>query len=486
MLRIINDILTYPLFKLGQSTFFLSSIANLFFLLLLVWLITRFIKIICKRWLLPKLGFDLGNQEAITILISYFTGTLGTLLVIQTIGLDFSSFAFVAGGLGIGVGFGLQSITRDFISGLILLLRRSIKVNDFLEFGGRQEFNYLQGTVKNIALLSTLIQTKDGATLILPNSYLVIFPILNWSYGSHKNRLKIPIYTRQDSDLVLFTETVLHTALKESSVFADPLPKLVFKKLRENYLEFELQVWINSIFQEDKVKTDLNYAIEYNLRQQKIPVSFPTYELSFNHRESSIFGQAINDNSTEIASDLISQSTNLLTKTLSIRDLLQKVKYFENFTELELRQLIEIGHRQRLEKSRVLFNEGELGDTFYIILSGSVEIFVAKINKHLANLKAGDFFGELALLLGIPRTASVRALEPTILFVINRQGFEKLLREPSELAEVIIQELGKHQEELAQRQKQLREMGLIDAEEDDAHLIAWVRKRLNRLFSLKG
>jgi CRP-like cAMP-binding protein len=175
--------------------------------------------------------------------------------------------------------------------------------------------------------------------------------------------------------------------------------------------------------------------------------------------------------------------TGQTSKPLAIRDLLRQVTYFQNLTDLELRQLIEIGYRQRLEASKILFHEDEPGDAFYIILSGSVEVFVKKMNKHLTTLQAGNFFGELSLMLGIPRTATVRALEDTILFVINNKGFEKLLQEQPDLAEQIVQELGKYQEELSERQQQLRELGLLDAAEDDKNLVAWVRKRLQKLFS---
>jgi CRP-like cAMP-binding protein len=113
-----------------------------------------------------------------------------------------------------------------------------------------------------------------------------------------------------------------------------------------------------------------------------------------------------------------------------------------------------------------------------------VEVFVEKLNKVLTTLNAGQFFGELSLMLGIPRTATVRALEDTLLFVINNKSFEQLLHEQPELAEVIVQELSKHQEELAERQQQLRELGLVDAEEDDNNIVVWVRKRIKNLFSL--
>ena len=164
--------------------------------------------------------------------------------------------------------------------------------------------------------------------------------------------------------------------------------------------------------------------------------------------------------------------------------MLRQIIYFQNLNDLELRQLIEAGYRQRLNASQILFRENDPGDAFYIVLDGSVEVFVEKINKHLVNLTVGKFFGELALMLGIPRTASVRALEETVLFAINKDGFQRLLKEQPDFYEQIVKELAKHQEELTARQKQLREMGLVDASEDDQNPVTWVRNRLKNLFSL--
>lgn len=481
-LETIRDLFAHPIFTIGTNTFSLGSITNIIFLLLIVLIIARITKTICRQWLLSRLRFDVGNREAISTILTYFIGTIGTIVALQASGLNLTSLAVIAGGLGVGIGFGLQNVTRDFISGLVILLGRSIKINDFVQFGGRQEFKNLQGTVVEISLLFTIIQTKDGGSLILPNSYLLIYPILNWSYGAKKNRIRIPMKISKDSDTVLTTETVLNAAYLESSVLKNPSPKLFLKRFGENYYEFELQVWIEQIKDEEITKNALNYAIEYHLRQQGISLFFPTNELLLQQK----FPFSISIDKQRKPAISSSEFSHLnQPKALSVRDLLQKVAYFEKFTELELRHLIEVGYRKRLEKDGILFNEGELGDAFYIVLSGSVEVFASRIEKHLATLKAGSFFGELSLLLGIPRTASVRALETTILFAIDHQGFKQILQEQPELAEVIIKELGKHQEELAQRQKQLRELGLIDKDEDDSNLIIWVRKRLGKLFHLK-
>ena len=141
------------------------------------------------------------------------------------------------------------------------MLGRSIKVNDFIQFGNRQEFVGLQGTVQKISLLFTVVQTKDAASLIIPNSYLVTYPIFNWSYEGNLNRLKIPFSVGKDLDSVLFTEIVLKTAFQESSIIKTPPPKLVFKQISDYYCDFELQVLIDNIKNEDATQNSINHRL---------------------------------------------------------------------------------------------------------------------------------------------------------------------------------------------------------------------------------
>lgn len=474
----------YPLFQLGGQAFSLFLVVELLFWILVAIAIAKVSQMIAKKFLLPKLGFDVGNREAFSVLIAYLVGTLGIVIVLQNANLNLTSLAVVAGGLGIGIGFGLQSITKDFISGLILLLGRSIKVDDFVQFGERQEFASLQGTVQKISLLFTVIQTKDGGSLIVPNSYLVIFPILNWSYHNQQNRVKLLLRVNKDIDLVLFAETVLSAVHTESKNCHVSFPKLVFKNFGQNYCEFELQMWIDNIRDEDFIKNAINHAINYYLNEQDLTCSY-SEEITLRSSAASfpiLLQEKTFQNSHNIHS--IYSQHGSQKKPLSVRALLKQVKYFETLSDLKIRQLIEVGYRQELAPSEVLFREGDAGDAFYIILSGSVEVYAEKIDKHLVTLNAGAFFGELALLLGIPRTASVKALELTLVFVINQKGFKKLLQENSDLAKVILKQLEQHREELQQRQQQLREMGLIDEEEDDNNLLTWVQKRLTRIFAL--
>ncbi|NEO32186.1 MAG: mechanosensitive ion channel [Symploca sp. SIO3C6] len=468
--------------SIGGNYISLYDVVKLIFWLLIVVLLSGALRNFLKQRLLVRLRIDQANREVIATIISYSTGTFGFLVVLQGIGIDLASLAVIAGGLGIGIGFGLQDITKNFVSGLTLLFERTIKVGDFVEFDG------LSGYVKAISLRSTVIRTREGGDVFVPNSILSENRILNWSYDSYIARIHLPVGVAYSSDPVLVTETLLKSAYMEPAVLHDPSPLVLFRGFGDNSLDFELRVWVNRIDKEPDLRSSLNFIIEYNLRQHGINIPFPQRDLWIKNPETlNLLTRPRKEAQNPPPSAPPLQPPQLPTqssKPLSVRSLLRLVTYFENLSDLEVRQLIEIGYRKRLVPSQVLFHEDEPGDAFYIILSGSVEVFVAKLSKHLTILGAGQFFGELALMLGIPRTATVRAVEETILFVINRKGFEKLLQEHPELSEVIVQELGKHKEELAQRQKQLRDMGLLDATEDDKNPVSWVRKRLKKIFSL--
>ena len=476
---LITDIFTKELFKSGGHKVSLLSIITLVAALILIIFFASLLKRFLKSILLARLRFDETNKEAIAAIISYFISTIVFLIVVQASTFELGSLALVVGGLGVGIGFSLQDITKNFISGLTILFERHVKVGDFVEFDN------LSGYVKGISLRSTIIRTREGGDVIVPNSSIVENRVLNWSYDNFVARLDIPVGVEYGSDPVLVTETLLKSAYMEPAVLFDPPSKVIFQGFGNSSLDFELWVWVNRIDQDNIIKSSLNFIIEYNLRQQGITIPFPQRDLWLKNPEVLLpQTQKHNHNSEQDNSPLPQPKSKPKLKPLTLRDLLRKVIYFQNFSDLELRQLIEIGKRKRLRESAILFHEGAPGNAFYIILSGSVKVYVEKIDKHLTNLQTGDFFGELSLMLGIPRTATVEAIEDTLLFVINSTSFKWFLQQHPELSEIIVQELGKHRKELTERQQELRRLGLVDANEYDRNPVIWVRKRLRNLFSL--
>lgn len=484
LLTEISQFFTATLFKIGENPVTLQSLGELIVLFIAILVISRFFTGFLKERLLVRLGIDEGNREAIAVIIGYLIVALGAIVAIQSIGFNLASFAVVAGGLGVGLGFGIQDLTTNFVSGLTLLLDRPVKVGDFVELEG------LMGIVKKISIRSTIIQTNDDSSVIVPNSKMISNKIVNWSYENSLLCLRVPVEVAENSNPLLVTETLLNIAYAEAGVLYEPNPKVLFVEFGDDSFKFELLVWTDRPTQREVIKSSLNFAIEYNFRHQQI--EFPFTDRKIYLENSEVLLSMFNKKKTAI--DLTNSSSengpkmpifsNELKKRSSLSCLLREVEYFENLTDLELRQLIEVGYRQRLRSQEFLFRENDPGDAFYMILSGSVEVFVEAIDKHLNNLGTGQFFGELSLMLGIPRTASVRALEETILFAINKEGFQKILTEQQDLSEQIIQQIVKHKEELSERHQQLREMELVDAAEDDENPVEWVRKRLKNLFTV--
>ena len=483
LLTYISQTLTATLFRIGENPVSLRSLLELMLSFMAVIIIARFFTNFIKKKLLVKLGIDEGNREAIAVIIRYLTVALGVVAAIQGIGFNLASFAVVAGGLGVGIGFGIQDLTTNFVSGLTLLLDRPVKVGDFVELEG------LMGIVKKISIRSTIIKTNDGSSVIIPNSSTIGNKIVNWSYENPLLCLRLSIEVAENSDPLLVTETLLNIAYAESGVLYEPNPKVLFAEFGDDSFKFELLVWTDRPREREVIKSSLNFAIEYNFRQQGINFPFNDRELYLQNPEVllPLFGKDAGRNAENTAPAKRQKMLGLpeeINRRSSLSGLLRQVKYFEHLNDIELRQLIEVGCPQRLRPQEFLFRENDPGDAFYIILSGSVEVFVEAIDKHLTHLNAGKFFGELSLMLGIPRTASVRALEETVLFAINRQGFQKILTERPDLSEQIIQEIAQHKEELSERRQQLREIGLVDAGEDDQNPVEWVRKRLKSLFSI--
>ena len=479
----ISQLFTSTIFTVGANPVSLRSLLELIISFIIVAIVSEGFTNFLKERLLVKLGIDEGNREAISVIIRYLIVALGVIVAIQQIGFNLASFAVVAGGLGVGIGFGIQDLTTNFVSGLTLLLDRPVKVGDFVELEG------LMGIVKKISIRSTIIKTNDDSSVIVPNSKMISNKIVNWSYDNPLLCLRLSIEVAETSDPLLVTETLLNIAYAEAGVLYEPHPKVLFVEFGDDCFKFELLVWTDQPTDREVIKSSLNFAIQYNFRQHGI--DFPSNDRDLYLRNPQVFLSLLNKNESVNNHKIISDNNpkipifpKCVKKPSSLSDLLRKVTYFEHFTDLELRQLIEIGYRQRLRPQEFLFRENDPGDAFYMILSGSVEVFVEAIDKHLTELGAGKFFGELSLMLGIPRTASVRALEETVLFAINKEGFQKILTERPDLSEQIIQEIVKHKEELSERQQELREMELVDAAEDDQNPVDWVRKRLKNLFSV--
>lgn len=475
-------IFTTPMFEIGGTHYSLSFITTLILIVIAVFWVAQFLSTWLKKRVLIRMIMDRGTREVIAAFIRYFLTFLALVIVLQTAGVNLSSLTIFAGVIGIGLGFGLQNLASNFISGLTLLLEQPIRVGDYIQVDD------LLGTVESISVRSTIVRTQDGVFVIVPNIKFVENNVVNWSYQDPRCRIRIPVGVEYGCDTLLVSEALLEAARREPRVLSDPPARVWFQNFGDSSLHFELLVWINQPAEYEPIKSALNFAIYQAFRSRGIEIPFPQRDLyirnvdefKFLFADNSVKGEPGNGkvfHPNEHEANTVAEarkSTSL--NNLALRNLLRRISYFEQCSDLEILQLIEYGYRQIYPVDQVVCEEGEPGDSFYLILKGSVEIFSRRVEQYIATLNEGEFFGEMSLLMGIPRSASVRTLEESVLFVIERADLQRLLENHRELADQIAQKL-------MERQQILRDMGILSDFSEETPLFR-IRKRLQTLFGI--
>jgi small-conductance mechanosensitive channel len=202
---------------------------------------------------------------------------------VQSIGLNLTSLAVVFGLLSVGIGFGLQNVAANFVSGLIILFERPIKIGDRITIGD------VWGDVVNISLRATLIRTVDNIAIIVPNSEFISSQVINWSHGDPKVRVHIPVGVAYGSDVPLVTKSLLEVAKNHPEVMDDPPPRVWFTEFGNSSLNFELLAWTLDPKRRPDVLSDLNRGIDEIFRKNKVEIPFPQRDL---HVRSSVPIQA--------------------------------------------------------------------------------------------------------------------------------------------------------------------------------------------------
>ncbi len=218
-------------------------------------------------------GISLAAQEAIAVLSKYTLLLLGAVVILQLWGLDLSSIALVASGLGIGVGLGLQGLVKDFVSGLVLVFERPVQVGDFVDFG------QVKGTVARIGSRSTEIRTLDQVAIIVPNSRFLDSEVINWSHGNPVSRIRLPVGVAYSANPEQVKVALLEACDKNQDILSAPAPQVFFLGFGDSALNFELMVWIAQPSRQLVIKSDLYFAIEASLRHHGIEVPFPQRDL---------------------------------------------------------------------------------------------------------------------------------------------------------------------------------------------------------------
>ena len=210
-----------------------------------------------------------GVRLSMGTLIHYVLIFVGFLLALWVIGFKFSSLTIVLGALGVGIGFGLQGVVNNFVSGLILLFEQPVRVGDTIEIGGKWS------NIKKIGLRSTIVQTFEQADVIIPNADLISNQVTNWTLSNRTARLNISVGVAYGSDIHLVTETLLACARENSKVAKTPDPQALFLNFGDSSLDFELLAWISDAGDRLTAKSELHHEIDRRFRENGIVIPFP-------------------------------------------------------------------------------------------------------------------------------------------------------------------------------------------------------------------
>jgi small-conductance mechanosensitive channel len=269
-----SQVFNAPLLIIGDTTITLATLLFLTAGIVLFVYLTRYIQRLIVQKILARTNMDIGTRTATGQIVRYILLVIGAIILLQLSGINLTIINVLAGTLGIGVGFGLQNIVNNFVSGIIILLERPIKVGDRIEVGD------VHGRVVNLGARSATILTNDNVSIIIPNQKFVTENIINWSHTDDKRRFIIPITVALDSDPYLVERLLLEAADEELEVLKDPPPGVRLFWFGENGMHFELRAWSSTlIHQRGLLTSKLNYAIYDKFTANRIALVTPQREV---------------------------------------------------------------------------------------------------------------------------------------------------------------------------------------------------------------
>ena len=261
--------------QIGSYTLSLIDVFVGLFMFAVIVFLTRLTQRGLQRHLLPNLSRDLGVQNALKTGVGYIGFIIATLVAISAMGLNLTNLALIAGALSVGIGFGLQNVVNNFVSGLILLVERPIKQGDWVVIGGHE------GTVKNVNVRSTEIETFQRASVIIPNADLISTPVINWTHKNSLGRVEVTLGVAYGTDPRLVETVLLDCAKVHSNVLDDPSPAVLFMGFGDSSLDFELRAYLANVELRLRTGAELRFAIHDALKEKGIEIPFPQRVLHF-------------------------------------------------------------------------------------------------------------------------------------------------------------------------------------------------------------
>jgi small-conductance mechanosensitive channel len=253
------------------------SLIQIFLLIALLiavfWISSRTKRFLFNRFL-NNSGLDRSLQYAISQIVANVVLVVGVFVVLENTGINLGALTIFAGAVGVGVGFGLQNIASNFISGLVILAERPITIGDRVEVAG------ITGEVQQIRARSTVLLTSDNIAMIVPNTKFIDSPVTNWTYGDPRVRFRVPVGVAYGSDVNKVRDALIAAGREHPAALNDPAPTVFLEKFGDSSIHFELVVWSSVMGNRPRTfKSDLNFLIEKHFRAAGIEIPNPQRDL---------------------------------------------------------------------------------------------------------------------------------------------------------------------------------------------------------------
>ncbi len=272
----VSSRLTTSLFRIGDTPVTAMGLVRVGVILFIAWWISYGLRRALERIARTRGGVNRAAFYTVGRLSHYVILTVGLMVGLSSVGIDFTNFALVAGAIGIGIGFGLQSIVSNFVSGLILLFERTLKVGDFVELASG-----VAGEVREINVRSTLINTNDNVDIVVPNSEFINAQVINWTLVEDYRRIHIDFKVAYDTDADRVDAAALEAAERVPATMKGRNPGVWLVKLGDSALEYELVVWVSPVAVKRPGATEAAYRRELlaALRRHDIEIPVPQRDL---------------------------------------------------------------------------------------------------------------------------------------------------------------------------------------------------------------
>ena len=269
----LGAILNYKLFHISDTNI---SLLTIIIMIVVVWISAKLSKLVRNyfdRTVFPRFKIEEGLRFSLSKIIGYLIIALGIMIALQSLGIKLSALAVFAGFLGVGIGFGMQNIVANVVSGIVILFERPIKEGDMVRLKNTIGF------VHKINLRASIIRTTYNEHLIVPNSEFINGVVENMSYEDLKLRVSVKVGVAYGTDPVLVKEALIGAARKTENIMEFPLPVVLFRDFGESALDFELLSWIADPSQRFNIESNLRYSIVEEFKQKDITIAFPQQDI---------------------------------------------------------------------------------------------------------------------------------------------------------------------------------------------------------------